>query len=274
MPVLDVGTALLELMLRASRGSTLAGAAAGLQGACVTTVLAAAGYPETPRTGDVDHPAARRSDGVIVFHAGTTRDADGRARHRRRPRARRERRGADHRRGAASAASATRGAWSSPASSSVPTSAGVRSRPSRPVPELPETETIARDLDRELAGRTHRSTSSSRRADVLREVDADRARAARVRGATIVRCWRRAKLVVLDLDSGDRIVVQPRFTGALLLSRGALPERRGALLHACTSRSTTAATCTTATSAGWAPSSLMDAGRFDGYSGGARHRAT
>jgi formamidopyrimidine-DNA glycosylase len=31
------------------------------------------------------------------------------------------------------------------------------------------------------------------------------------------RAWRRAKLVVLDLSSGDRIVVQPRFTGAMLV---------------------------------------------------------
>lgn len=41
----------------------------------------------------------------------------------------------------------------------------------------------------------------------------------------ITRCWRRAKLVVLDLSTGAHIVVQPRFTGALLLSRGPLPER-------------------------------------------------
>ena len=60
------------------------------------------------------------------------------------------------------------------------------------------------------------------RADVLREVSAAEL-PARLTGATVVRCWRRAKLVVLDLDSGDRIVVQPRFTGALLLSRGPLP---------------------------------------------------
>ena len=30
--------------------------------------------------------------------------------------------------------------------------------------------------------------------------------------------WRRAKLVVLDLSTGDRLVVQPRFTGALMLA--------------------------------------------------------
>ena len=33
-----------------------------------------------------------------------------------------------------------------------------------------------------------------------------------------MRGWRRAKLVVLDLSSGDRVVVQPRFTGALLIN--------------------------------------------------------
>jgi formamidopyrimidine-DNA glycosylase len=90
------------------------------------------------------------------------------------------------------------------------------------VPELPETETIARDLDREISGRTIREVVV-RRADVLREVDAVEL-AARTIGRAIERCWRRAKLVVLDLSGSDRIVVQPRFTGALLLSRGPLPD--------------------------------------------------
>jgi len=94
------------------------------------------------------------------------------------------------------------------------------------VPELPETETIARDLDREIRGRSIAGVVV-RRADVLREVDATEL-ARRTIGATIVRAWRRAKLVVLDLSSGDRIVVQPRFTGALLLSRGPLPDAEAA----------------------------------------------
>jgi len=90
------------------------------------------------------------------------------------------------------------------------------------VPELPETETIARDLDREITGRRITEVVVVR-PDVLREGSpADLAR--RTSGRALVRAWRRAKLVVLDLDSGDRIVVQPRFTGALLLSRGPLPE--------------------------------------------------
>jgi hypothetical protein len=68
-----------------------------------------------------------------------------------------------------------------------------------------------------------------------------------------VRAWRRAKLVVLDLDSEDRIVVQPRFTGALLLSSGPLPEHE-APYSTCDSPSTTGATSTIATFAASAPS--------------------
>lgn len=90
------------------------------------------------------------------------------------------------------------------------------------MPELPETETMARDLHREIAGRTIERVTVHR-PDVLREVDARELRR-RTRRVTIVRAWRRAKLVVLDLSTVDRIVVQPRFTGALLLDRGALAE--------------------------------------------------
>ena len=90
------------------------------------------------------------------------------------------------------------------------------------MPELPETETIARDLDASVSGAVIEKVTVTH-ADVLREVDA-RTLARRVAVATITRCWRRAKLIVLDLSTGDRIVVQPRFTGALLIDDGALPE--------------------------------------------------
>lgn len=83
------------------------------------------------------------------------------------------------------------------------------------MPELPETETIARDLDGMLAG-ARITGAVVLRPDVLRHVSAaDFAR--RLGGATLVRAWRRAKLIILDLDSTDAIVVQPRFTGALLV---------------------------------------------------------
>jgi formamidopyrimidine-DNA glycosylase len=99
------------------------------------------------------------------------------------------------------------------------------------VPELPETETIARDLDAAISGRTIVGARVTK-ADVLREVT-PREFARRVTGATIIRSWRRAKLVVVDLSTGDRVVVQPRFTGALLIDAGGLPaqERRYSTLE-------------------------------------------
>ena len=83
------------------------------------------------------------------------------------------------------------------------------------MPELPETETIARDLDRDMAGATIESVTVTK-PDVLREVGKT-AFAKRLAGARIQRSWRRAKLIVTDLSTKDRIVVQPRFTGALIV---------------------------------------------------------
>ena len=94
------------------------------------------------------------------------------------------------------------------------------------MPELPETETIARDLDREVSGARITEVEVTK-ADVLREVS-PRELHNRAVGTIIERSWRRAKLVVLDLSSGDRLVVQPRFTGALLIDDGNLPERERA----------------------------------------------
>jgi formamidopyrimidine-DNA glycosylase len=90
------------------------------------------------------------------------------------------------------------------------------------VPELPEVETIARDLERRVTGSRIESVEVSKR-DVLR-VTGSRALANRTTGATITRCWRRAKLVVLDLSTRDRLVVSLRFTGALLVDDGTLSD--------------------------------------------------
>lgn len=90
------------------------------------------------------------------------------------------------------------------------------------MPELPEVETIARDLQRRVAGSRIRSVEVSK-PDVLRVVGA-RALARRTTGATITRAWRRAKLVVLDLSTRDRLVVSLRFTGNLLVDDGTLTD--------------------------------------------------
>ncbi len=78
MPVLDVQPCLLELMRLVSAGQALPAARARSAGSCVTTVLAAADYPDTPRTGDVITLPTDDDDGVSMFHAGTARDAAGR----------------------------------------------------------------------------------------------------------------------------------------------------------------------------------------------------
>jgi formamidopyrimidine-DNA glycosylase len=88
------------------------------------------------------------------------------------------------------------------------------------MPELPETETIARDLDRAISGSIINRVRVAR-PDVLREASA-RELNRRVKGARIERSWRRAKLIVINLSTTDRLLVQPRFTGALIVNDGSL----------------------------------------------------
>ena len=86
------------------------------------------------------------------------------------------------------------------------------------MPELPETETIARDLQVELAGARITSATVFRR-DVLREIGPT-ALKRRITGAFMVRWWRRAKAIIADLEAPaglERLVVTPRFTGGLRL---------------------------------------------------------
>ena len=103
------------------------------------------------------------------------------------------------------------------------------------MPELPETETIARDLDGALRGAVVRSVEVVR-SDVLRGDARTRPRrpaatladdvVARLTGAKVHGISRRAKSVVLafgsvcvggQVDGLCRLVVTPRFTGALLI---------------------------------------------------------
>lgn len=75
-----VASDLFELFLGAASGS-LREAPTFVDDAAVTVVLAAAGYPESPRTGMAIHGLANDGqldppiDGVTVFHAGTSRPA-------------------------------------------------------------------------------------------------------------------------------------------------------------------------------------------------------
>lgn len=73
-------TPLARVLLASATGSLAdVGPLAWSPEAAVTVVLAAAGYPESPRTGDpiAGLEAAAAVPGVEVFHAGTRGDADG-----------------------------------------------------------------------------------------------------------------------------------------------------------------------------------------------------
>jgi formamidopyrimidine-DNA glycosylase len=92
------------------------------------------------------------------------------------------------------------------------------------LPELPETETIARDLDATVSGAIIDGVDVPH-ADVLREVDA-RALRRRVSGATIVRCWRRAKLIAMLIDDNGSLPEEER-----RYSTVAFRLRDGRVLH-------------------------------------------
>lgn len=78
LPIIRPDVPFAELMETIARGGTLpANVRCRAQGTAVTTVLAAADYPDTPRTGaEISLPPAR--EGILVFHAGTSRDPAGR----------------------------------------------------------------------------------------------------------------------------------------------------------------------------------------------------
>jgi formamidopyrimidine-DNA glycosylase len=84
------------------------------------------------------------------------------------------------------------------------------------MPELPEVETIVRDLRPTLVGRRIRRVTLSHD-DVLRGVTRRRL-IRRLTGATVRGVSRRAKHAVLELDS-DRLVIQPGMTGSLMVHR-------------------------------------------------------
>jgi len=67
-----------DLLGAIARGERLPSARVHADGAAVTTVLAASGYPEKPWSGAVISIPEGLGDNVTVFHAGTKRDGSGR----------------------------------------------------------------------------------------------------------------------------------------------------------------------------------------------------
>ncbi len=99
------------------------------------------------------------------------------------------------------------------------------------MPELPEVETIVRQLRPQLVGQTFRNPRLFH-TDVLRGVRPARFVAA-LHNARVGSVTRRAKHIVIRIQDRDRVVIQPRMTGALLVyeRRLSAEQRRYAVLQ-------------------------------------------
>ena len=101
------------------------------------------------------------------------------------------------------------------------------------MPELPEVETIVRDVAPRLVGRRIRRAHLAK-SDVLRRVSRKRLLAA-LTGNTVIAATRRAKHAVFQLKSGQRMVIQPRMTGSLIVHEpGWSDEDSGYAVLTCT----------------------------------------
>jgi formamidopyrimidine-DNA glycosylase len=84
------------------------------------------------------------------------------------------------------------------------------------MPELPEVETVARDLQRWVAGATIGSATVHWERTIRHPLPAERF-VAEIAGARIRRVGRRAKTVLIHLDDGRVMTVALRMTGALIV---------------------------------------------------------
>jgi formamidopyrimidine-DNA glycosylase len=91
------------------------------------------------------------------------------------------------------------------------------------MPELPEVETVARDLQRWIAGATIAGATVHWERTIRHPQPAERF-AAEIAGATIRRVTRRAKTVLLHLQDGRVMTVALRMTGALIVAEPGTPD--------------------------------------------------
>jgi formamidopyrimidine-DNA glycosylase len=91
------------------------------------------------------------------------------------------------------------------------------------MPELPEVETVARDLQRSVAGVTIRNATVHWHRTIRHPQPPERFEA-EIAGATIRRVSRRAKTVLLHMEDGRVMTVALRMTGALLVVEAGTPK--------------------------------------------------
>jgi formamidopyrimidine-DNA glycosylase len=91
------------------------------------------------------------------------------------------------------------------------------------MPELPEVETVARDLQRWVAG-ARITDAEVRWARTIAHPDSPEAFVEQVRGAEISSVGRRAKSVLVNLADGRVLTVALRMTGALIVAGPGTPD--------------------------------------------------
>lgn len=95
------------------------------------------------------------------------------------------------------------------------------------MPELPEVETMVRGIRPHVEGRKILAVRKCRcRCKPITTAPSLRRIAGRMTGQTVTRVHRLAKRVVLDIASGESLVIEPRMTGLMLLAD---PPDRGHL---------------------------------------------
>ena len=100
------------------------------------------------------------------------------------------------------------------------------------MPELPEVETMVRGIARDCTNRTVERLEFVRIDRRPMSVTPDRKTLLqRVEGRRISSIQRLAKRIVLELDSQDSLVVEPRMTGLLLISEPPTAEHRRIVWH-------------------------------------------
>lgn len=87
------------------------------------------------------------------------------------------------------------------------------------MPELPEVETMVRGIHSHVAGRTIRDFSECRNScKKISIVPSFRKLRTQLVSRTISQVFRRGKRIVIALDNGSHLVIEPRMTGLILLA--------------------------------------------------------
>ena len=87
------------------------------------------------------------------------------------------------------------------------------------MPELPEVETMVRGIRQHVEGRTIANIQKCRCACKPITISPSWSSITRrTRGKLVANVYRRAKRVVMELETGDSFVIEPRMTGLMLLS--------------------------------------------------------